>query len=385
MTRVAVSPEVLCWARERAGLDLADLQGKFPRLADWESASSQPTMRQLQDFAKATRVPYGFLFLPEPPVMPLPFADFRTIENQRRQGISPELMDTVHLMRRRQAWLREERMEAETGSVDFVGAASLASDPAAIGRDMRRVLGLVDGWAQRVPTWAAAVGELRKAVEGLGVMAVINGVVGNNTHRKLDVDEFRGFALSDPHAPLIFVNGADAKSAQMFTLAHELAHLWLGDAGEGLSGFKGLQPGDGEVERFCDRAAAESLVPAAEILAAWHGVADSEAPFEGLAGRFKVSPVVIGRRAMDLGLIERDEFFSFYHDYTQREYQEKQTRTGGGDFYNNQDNRVGRLFASRLIRAAKEGHIGFKEAYDLTGLNAGAFQRYASKLEITLP
>ena len=385
MTRVAVSPEVLCWARERAGLDLADLQGKFPRLADWESASIQPTMRQLQDFAKATRVPYGFLFLPEPPAMPLPFADFRTIENQRRQGISPELMDTVHLMRRRQAWLREERMEAETGSVDFVGAASLASDPAAIGRDMRRVLGLVDGWAQRVPTWAAAVGELRKAVEGLGVMAVINGVVGNNTHRKLDVDEFRGFALSDPHAPLIFVNGADAKSAQMFTLAHELAHLWLGDAGEGLSGFKGLQPGDGEVERFCDRAAAEFLVPATEVQAAWRGVADSGAPLEMLARHFKVSPVVIGPRAMDLGLMERDEFFEFYHDYTQREYRKKQTGTGGGNFYNTQDNRVGRLFASHLIRAAKEGRIGFKEAYDLTGLNGCAFQQYARQLGIALP
>ncbi len=385
MTRVAVSPEVICWARERAGFGLADLQGKFPRLADWESGAIQPTVRQLQDFAKATRVPYGFLFLPEPPAMPLPFADFRTVESQRPQGVSPELMDTVHLMRRRQAWLREERMEAEVGPVDFIGAASLADDPAAIGRDMRRVLGLVDGWARRVPTWTAAVGELRKAIEAVGVMAVINGIVGNNTHRKLDVNEFRGFALSDPHAPLIFVNGADAKSAQMFTLAHELAHLWLGDAGEGLSGFKGLQPGDGEVERFCDRSAAEFLVPAAEIRTAWRGVAESEKPLESLASHFKVSPVVIGRRAMDLGLMERDEFFEFYHDYTQREYRKKQTGTGRGDFYNNQDNRVGRLFASHLIRAAREGRIGFKEAYDLTGLNAGTFQRYASKLEITLP
>ncbi len=387
MTRVAVSPKVLCWARERAGLGLADLQDKFPRLADWENASIQPTMRQLRDFAKKTRTPYGFLFLPEPPAMDLPFADFRMVENQRAQGISPELMDTVHLMRRRQAWLREERLEAEAEPLAFVGAASLSDAPAAIGREMRRVLGLVDGWARRAPNWTAAVGELRKTIEGLGVMAVINGVVGNNTRRKLDVTEFRGFALSDPHAPLIFVNGADAKSAQMFTLAHELAHLWLGDAGEGLSGFKGLQPGDGEVEQFCDRAAAEFLVPAAEIQAVWRGVAggEAEAPLESLARRFKVSPVVIGRRAMDLGLMERSEFFRFYRDYTRSEHRKKQTATGGGDFYNNQNNRVGRLFASHLIRAAKEGRVGFKEAYDLTGLHAGTFQRYARKLEITLP
>ena len=385
MTRVAVSPEVLCWARERAGLELIDLQGKFPKLAEWESASIQPTMRQLQNFANATRVPYGFLFLPEPPKMHLPIADFRTVESQRHQDISPELMDTIHLMRRRQAWLREERMEAEVRPVDFIGTASLSNDPEAIGREMRRVLGLVDGWTNRVGTWTAAVGELRKAIEALGVMAVINGIVGNNTSRKLDVNEFRGFALNDPCAPLIFVNGADAKSAQMFTLAHELAHLWLGHVGEGLSGFRGLQPGEGEVERFCDRAAAEFLVPSAEMRAAWYPVADSEAILQNLAGRFKVSPVVIGRRAMDLGLMGRDEFFGFYQNYTQNEYENRQAKKGGGDFYNNQDNRVGRLFASHLIRAAKEGRVGFRDAYDLTGLNGGAFQMYARKLKITLP
>ena len=162
------------WARERAGLAVADLQGRFPKLADWESASRQPTLRQLQTFAQATRVPYGFLFLPEPPALPLPFADFRTVANQRSQGISPELVDTAHLMRRRQAWLREEQMEAAAPPVAFVGAASLADDPAAVGQDMRRALGLAGGWAKRVATWTAAVGELRQAVEGLGVMAVIN-------------------------------------------------------------------------------------------------------------------------------------------------------------------------------------------------------------------
>jgi Zn-dependent peptidase ImmA (M78 family) len=250
---------------------------------------------------------------------------------------------------------------------------------------MRRIVGLDDGWAQRVPTWTTAVGELRNAIEELGVMAIINGVVGNNTSRKLDVEEFRGFALSDPYAPLIFVNGADAKSAQMFTLAHELAHLWLGEEGEGLSGFPGLLPDGDEVERFCDQAAAEFLVPAIEIRTAWPRVADSNTPFEKLASRFKVSPVVIGRRAMDLGLIDRSEFFSFYRDYTQSEGRKKKAGSGGGDFYNNQNTRIGKLFATNVIRAAKEGRIGFKEAYDLSGLNGGTFQEYARKLGVSLP
>jgi len=386
MPKIATSPEVLRWARKRAGLSLADLQDKFPKLADWEAETRKPTMKQLESFAKATRVPFGFLFLPEPPEAPLPFADFRRVENRRRQGVSPELMDTIHLMRRRQAWLREGQMEAGVAPLEFVGSARLADEPAATGHDMRRALGLEDGWTELAPNWKAAVGKLRSAIEErLGIMAVINGVVGNNPHRKLDVKEFRGFALSDPYAPLIFVNGADAKSAQMFTLAHELAHLWLGDVGEGLSGFQALEPDGGDVERFCDQAAAEFLVPAVEIQGAWPGSADSGTAFENLARHFKVSPVVIGRRAMDLGLVEREQFFSFYREYTQHEDTKKQTETGGGNFYHNQNARVGRLFAGQVIRAAKEGRIGFKEAYDLTGLNGGTFQQYARKLDIMLP
>ncbi len=387
MHRIAASPEVLRWARERAGLSLADLQGRFLKLEEleeWEAGTSQPTMSQLEKFAKATRVPFGFLFLPEPPEMPLPFADFRRVENQRRQGVSPELMDTIHLMRRRQAWLREEQIEADVAPLECVGSARLADKPAATGRDMRRVLGLEDGWTKLAPTWTAAVGTLRSTIEKLGIMAVINGVVGNNTRRKLDVGEFRGFALSDPYAPLIFVNGADAKSAQMFTLAHELAHLWLGDVGEGLSGFQGLQPDGGDVERFCDQAAAEFLVPDMELRDAWQGIAATGTAFEKLARRFKVSPVVIGRRAMDLDLVDPEKFFSFYRNYMKRERQEQQPGTGG-NFYHNQNTRVGQLFASHVIRAAQEGRIGFKEAYDLTGLNGGAFQTYARKLGFNLP
>jgi transcriptional regulator with XRE-family HTH domain len=183
MTRITVSPKVLRWARERAGLAIADLAGKFPHLADWEAEAAQPTMKQLESFAKATRVPFGFLFLPEPPEIPLPLPDFRTLESRRPQGASPELLDTLHLMQRRQAWLREDRMEGEAKPLSFVGAAKLSGDPAAIGREMRRIVGLNDGWAQRVPSWTAAVGELRNAIEALGVMAVINGIVGNNTRR----------------------------------------------------------------------------------------------------------------------------------------------------------------------------------------------------------
>lgn len=384
MTRVAVSPKLVQWARERAHLDMATLAVRFPKLPEWERGEVQPTFKQLEDFANVTHVPFGYLFLPEPPQIPMPIPDFRTLQNQQLHTASPDLLDTIYAMQRRQAWLRESRLECEAPPLEFVGNARLADDPAAIGREMRRLLGMGEGWAATVRTWQEAVGVLRNAIEAVGVMAVINGVVGNNTRRVLDVEEFRGFALSDEYAPLIFVNGADAKSGQMFTLAHELAHLWLGAEGSGLSGFPGIFPDGGAVETFCDRAAAEFLVPEAELRASWPDVRRDQAPFESLARRFKVSPIVVGRRAMDLRLADRQYFFDFYEVYIRQERKPKQA-TGSGNFYNNQNMRVGSLLATQVIRAAKEGRIGFKQAYELTGLNGGAFQEYARRLGMDLP
>lgn len=383
MNRVEIKPELVQWALRRAHLGIDDLIGRFPKLAEWESGALSPTFKQLEDFAKATHVPFGYLFLPEPPDIPLPIPDFRTLQHLELGTVSPDLLDTIYAMQRRQAWLREDRIECEAQPLPFVGTARLSDDPAAIGREMRRLLGLEDGWAAKVRTWQEAVGALRRAIEELGTMAVINGVVGNNTRRKLNVDEFRGFALSDDFAPLIFVNGADAKSAQMFTLAHELAHVWLGSTGSGISGFPSLFPDGNQTEAFCDRAAAEFLVPEAELRTHWPSVKRSASPYEDLARLFKVSPIVIGRRAMDLHLVSRADFFDFYETYIKQERKKKQT-AGGGDFYANQNARVGRLFAVNVIRAAKEGRIGFKQAYDLTGLNGGAFQEYANRLGIGL-
>lgn len=377
MSRVAIKPDLVQWARERAGLAVGALASRFPKLEAWERGEAQPTMKQLEAFASATHVPIGYLFLPEPPEERLPIPDFRTVPDATLRAPSPDLLDTIYAMQLRQSWLRETLLDEEADPLEFVASARLWDAPEAVGREMRRIIGIDDGWAAAVRTWQDAVSRLRHAVEDLGIMAVINGVVGNNTHRKLDVQEFRGFALCDRHAPLIFVNGADSKSAQMFTLAHELAHVWLGS--EGVSGFDNLFPGGSRIEDFCDKAAAEFLVPERELRACWSDARRAERPFDDLARRFKVSPIVAGRRAMDLRLVDREDFFTFYRAYIAAE-RRRSKGSGGGDFYNNQASRVGELFSRHVIRAAIEGRVGFKEAYDLTGLRGGAFQEYAERL-----
>ncbi len=382
--RVDVKPDLLLWACDRARRSVHDLaqQKDLGKLPAWLGGEERPTFRQLEKFAKATHTPFGYLFLAAPPKESIPIPDLRTVGNQYMERPSPNLLDTVHTMQRRQAWLRETLIECEAEPLEFVGSARLTDEAEAVGREMRRIMGLEDRWAAKVRTWQEALGALRRVIEKLNVMAIINGVVGNNTSRKLDVEEFRGFALSDEYAPLIFVNGADAKSAQMFTLSHELAHIWLGKSA--LTDV-GLAPRASEkVESWCDRAAAEFLVPAQELKTLWPQVRRERSPFEAIGRHFKVSPIVAGRRAMDLRLIEREAFFAFYKEYIARE-RRRSSAGAGGNFYNNQNTRVGEMFAKHVIFAAKSGRVSFKEAYDLTGLRGGAFQEYAYRLGLGLP
>ena len=337
------------------------------------------TLKQLESFAAATHAPVGYFFLPEPPEERLPIPDFRTVSGagpgQPRRP-SPDLLDTIYAMQQRQMWLRDTLVDGEGEPLQFVSSARLSDDPEAIGRKCGALsVRVMIGRVPCVPgKRLSASSACHRAAWGHGRRQRYGG---NNTHRPLDVDEFRGFALSDAYAPLIFINGADARSAQMFTLAHELAHIWLGV--EGLSGFAAVFPGGTDVEDRCNRAAAEFLVPARQMRARWSEVRREASPFELLARRFKVSPIVVGRRALDLGLVDRDDFFDFYREYTGRE-RTRAAKTSGGDFYSNQNTRVGEYFAGHVVRAALEGRVGFKEAYGLTDLRGGAFQEYAQRL-----
>lgn len=379
MTTVSVKPSLLTWARERSGLSADALERRFPKITLWERGEASPTLRQLEDFAKKTSTPLGYLFLQEPPDEPLPIPDFRTVRDAAIRRPSPNLLDTIYTMLRRQDWLREYLVEEEGAEpLPFIASVSLTDSPVAVAAAMRDVLGASDDWAHGHSTWTAALRALRGAAQSAGIVVVINSVVGNNTSRKLDVEEFRGFVLSDPYAPFIFVNGADAKAAQMFTLAHELAHLWLGR--DGVINLEAMQPADDEVERFCNQVAAEFLVPERELVTSWNEASRSNEPFQTLARRFKVSPLVCARRALDLGLIDRSAFFDFYRAYLEDARRERQTRDGGGDFYAVQDARVGRRFAEAVIRAARGGQLAYREAFQLIDLRGATFDRYAQEL-----
>ncbi len=374
MNTVSIKPEIIRWARARAGLQVEDLKGFFPKFNEWEEGKSAPTLKQLEALAKKLLAPLGYFFLPAPPEEKLPIPDFRSIGDTPVQEPSPDLLETIFIMQRRQAWFREFIIEEGAEGLAFVGSATLRDKPYEVAKRIRSKLGIGAGWANEMPKWEDAFLSLWLSAEQAGIVVICNGVVGNNTSRILDVQEFRGFVLPDSYAPLVFINNADAKAAQMFTLAHELAHLWIGSAG--VVNFQEMKPANNETELFCNAVAAEFLVPQDELRTVFR----REKSYFVLADYFKVSPLVIARRVLDLGEINKSDFFGFYNSYMSKIRTEKAAKEGGGNFYSNCDYRIGRPFANAVARAVKSGRILYHDAYRLTGLQGTTFDRYILKI-----
>jgi len=238
MNRITISPIMLEWACDRAGYDATDLAHRFPRLSAWIRGESAPTLKQIEAFAKATYTPVGYLFLQVPPVEAVPIPDFRTIGNIHAGHPSPDLLDTLYVCQQRQAWFRDYARSMGEDRQGFVGSMTVETNVVAAADTIRETLGFDVDARRHMATWTDALRHFIEQAEDCGIMVMCNGVVNNNNHRRLDPEEFRGFAMVDDLAPLVFINGADTKAAQMFTLAHELVHIWLGqtalsDAGAG--------------------------------------------------------------------------------------------------------------------------------------------------------
>ena len=219
--QITLQPSVLRWARERVNLP----QTRWPKNStsnrtvspNGNSPAKSVSPRQIDSPPELT-LPLGYLYLKEPPDDSLPIHDFRTRSGDPPMRPSPNLLETVYQMQRRQAWMRDDLIENEEDPLPFVGAYSHRDDHTAVAAAMRDALGLNAGWAEEQRSWRQALSFLRNRVDQAGILVVFNGVVGNSNSRKLDPKEFIGFALVDEYAPLVFVNSAYYIAAQTFTL-----------------------------------------------------------------------------------------------------------------------------------------------------------------------
>lgn len=365
MVRAPVSKELLDWAVQRSRISPERLHARFPRYQEWRYGESGPTLKQLEGLARLTRTPLGYFFLSEPPKEELPIPDYRTIGGAGVGAPSPDLLETIYRCEQRQEWYRDHLRTLGHGELRYVGALSQELEPAKAAQLIRENLQFHVSERSEFRSWEAALRAMSRRAEESGILVMTSGIVGSNTRRVLDPGEFRGFALVDRHAPLVFINGADTKAAQIFTLAHEIAHIWLGSTG--LSNLAPDNGGGGETEGWCNQVAAELLVPAQDLENRLTWEANLKAELSRLVRIYKVSSLVLLRRFRDIGRLDEGGFREIYEEEFAIALRAR--TSPGGDFYRSTAARVGNNFAEAVIVDTLEGRTLFRDAFRLLGVS----------------
>ncbi|TFB44913.1 ImmA/IrrE family metallo-endopeptidase [Pseudomonas sp. F01002] len=370
-----VNPSLLTWSRERAGLSTEQVAKKLPvkpdRVEEWEAGETKPTFLQAQKWASLAHVPFGFLFLQQPPVEQLPLPDLRTVGGVAPQRPSLELLDTVRDSIRKQDWYLEYLQHQEHQPLVFVGRFNSRSQVAEVVDDIRRILGVNPDVARLdYDKYSRA---LIEAAEAAGILVMRSGIALGNTHRKLEVSEFRGFAISNAYVPVVFVNSSDAPTARLFTLLHELAHIWIGSSGVS----DGNTANGRDEERFCNAVAGEFLAPEAQFRALWDADVNWEDNLAPLATRFHISKLAIGRRALDLEYINQAQYSAYYRIIL-KAFQDKEG--GAGDYYRNSTAKNSPRLSKAVLTEAMSGRMLLRDAGHLLGVQPAKLRTLASKI-----
>lgn len=372
-TRIeTINSNILNWAITRAGNDLEEFYTENSDVLDWINGDKNPTLKQLEKFTHKVHVPFGYMFMNEPPKEEVPIPFFRT-GSAPRDNISLNVYQTIQIIQDRQNWLTNYLQENEYSDLNFVGKYNNSSDYKEIANDIRKTLNLSVNWASKLGSWEQALEYLTLQIEEIGVIVNFNGIVGNNTRRKILVDECRGFVLVNNKAPFLFINSGDARAAQMFTLIHEIAHIWLGES----AGFdnKQMLPANNPTEILCDKIAAEFLVPEIFFKEKWN----TSQNIKYLSSVFKVSPIVIARRALDLGLMSKPSFFEFYNTYMSEFKKKKENQGSGGNFYATAKKRISLRFVGYVNNAVNDNNLLYRDAYKLTSLKGNTYEKFINE------
>lgn len=360
---IALKPDVIQWAIQRSGLPEEKIYKKFPKL---KNGLPSLTLKQLKDFANYVRAPFVDLLLGIiPPDAELPIPDFRTQGDKPIQKPSQNLLDIIWIMRKRQEWMRDYLLSQQAQTLSFIGSLRNIKNPMNAAVKIREILGIEADWKRNAPQLNYPLKYFREKMEDLGVMVFLES--GLNSKQQFDPEEFRGFVLNDNIAPFLFVNAADSKTAQLFTIVHEFVHLCKGDGG--------LIDMDNEktTESFCNQTAAEILLPKKLFISLWN---QSPENINSIAKYYGVSSLVVARRAKDCLLITEDEYWDFYNNQVNTNYNQK--KSGGGDFYNNKRYQLSSNFSYSVVIAEKYGQITFREAFSLLGLSSATFDKFSN-------
>ena len=382
-----IEQDLLLWAVERASATIdvlsKKLQVKEDRIIKWLEGEDKPTFKQAQKLAKTLQIPFGYLFLSEIPNEELPLPDFRTIKDEPTYHMSPIFKELLYDLDRKQRWFKDYVIENGGEPLSFIGKFSLNSHKEEIVADIRRELKWNSSFQKS--SKENYISSISQSAEKLGILIMRSSYLGASTQKSLKVDEFRGLAISDEYAPLIFVNTADAKSAQIFTLAHELAHLWIGESG--ISDLQMFINFNNQIEKFCNEIASELLVPQKEFIMLWSHNDTIDENTKRVSDRYLVSPIMVSKKAYDLKFISYVEYSNFYTKqmalWKAIKERQKKEKTASGDYYRTTPVRLGRLFSESVVHSTLEGKLLYRDATKLLNMTEmSTFKNYAKEIGV---
>lgn len=342
----------------------------------WESGKVRPTFKQAEKIANVTHVPFGMLFLDSPPHEELPIPDLRTTIGAPPPELDGDFRDALSDVLFKFEWFRDYRIEQGAEPQPYVGRFSVTAPASTIVSDIKKTIGYSVENRRRAKDADEYLRVLVRLAEGRGIWVLRNGVVGANSRRPLSADVFRGFAISDPVLPTVFINSRDARSAQVFTLIHEMAHIWLGK--DGISNPFAASSGRAEharLEKLCNSVAEQFLTPKEEFLQIWKPQASMDENASVCARHFKVSGVVAAIRAKGLGLVEQDEVNAFYRAEMRRWRRAREQSASGGEYYRLSNVRNGGPFVRAVLGSAMSGRLLMRDAGALLNMKPKTLQK----------
>ncbi|RLA92658.1 MAG: hypothetical protein DRG83_22150 [Deltaproteobacteria bacterium] len=364
--RVPLEPATLEWAMARARLRpelLAKALGVKPeRVKAWLAGRERPTYRQARLLAQRLHIPFSQLLVSPPDHVDLPVPDLRR-GRVRGTNPSPELLEAIYSALRKRDWYREHNPKEK---LPMLKTVSLEDHPAENIAEIIREQIPVQELQKQTSTWSEFLRRLVSQIEKIGILVLRQGYVGSNTRRKYNPNEFSGFAIADPVAPIIFLNTQDFVSRQVFTLAHELAHIWLATSALDADLEEPVIPQE-KIERFCDKIAAELLLPTKLFVQVWKGN-----PYEAAqhtAKEFKVSSWAALRRAWELNLITSRVYKETLVRIREAMKAEKEKQAAGGNFWYTLGARNSATFTTAVVNAAIRGEISPKEVASLLDIS----------------
>lgn len=392
MEHAYVNRKVVRWARERRGVSRDALAEKLKvsveQVSQWEAGPQYPPFGKAQDLASALEIPFGYLFLTTPPIEKPAIPDLRRA-SPNRQPPSPEFIDLLNDIVVKHDWYVEYAKENGARHLPFVGSKSVNSPVLSTVSNIRSVIG-PEEQRKNAKSVSDYLRLLALSAEESGILVMRSGVVRGNPHRRLSVTEFRGFAISDGIAPLIFINSRDAVAAQIFTLAHELAHVWLGASGISNPEMVREHPArvpEEVIEQYCNDVAAELLVPRQEFESAWNSTTgNNDGKSQYLSRIFRVSIPVILRRAQELNHLHQAEFFRLWNLHKERTKAQEENReedeSSGGNFYNTFFARNSHRLTQAVVMLARTGKMGTLEAARLLNVRTATIPKIAERLAL---